>query len=335
MKYLNKPGWNAIAFAMAVSIPLIAYVDVATGRDFSLSAFYLIPISLIAWIWGPVAGIASALVSAAAGVVTDDLLAKLWRPRLWIVFFNEIVRAAIFVAFAGMTASARRALSRARYQERERARANAELRAFNYAVAHHLRAPVRACRAAVAGLPQDLSDRIESNARRMEDMIDGLLAMARIGETEFRRVDVDLSELARHVAVELGEEQPDLRVDCRIQSGVRARGDRELLRLLMRRLFDNAWKFTSRASSPMIEFGTQDGRPPVYFVKDNGVGFDMRHADKLFQPFQRLHGRDEFPGLGVGLVVAERIVHRHGGRIWATGETGKGAGFYFTLAEDS
>jgi light-regulated signal transduction histidine kinase (bacteriophytochrome) len=143
---------------------------------------------------------------------------------------------------------------------------------------------------------------------------------------------VDLSALARTIVAQLGRSEPDRHVECVIAEGVTASADAALLRLVLENLLGNAWKFTSKQPAPRIEFGTVSSNGSVaYVVRDNGVGFDMAHASKLFGAFQRLHSATEFPGTGIGLATVQRIVHRHGGRVWASAEPGRGASFYFTL----
>jgi len=176
-------------------------------------------------------------------------------------------------------------------------------------------------------------------SQRMAQLIDDLLKLSRVTRGEMVREPVDLSRLACSVVEELRQEDPGRRVEVAIQPGVRAEGDGRLLRVVLENLFGNAWKFTSRCEQGRIEFGTaghaaldpgQAGRT-VYFVRDNGAGFDPAYAGKLFGVFQRLHPATEFPGTGIGLATVQRIIHRHRGRIWAEGAVNEGATFYFTL----
>jgi PAS domain S-box-containing protein len=222
-------------------------------------------------------------------------------------------------------------------------RTNKELETFSYAVAHDLRAPLRAidgfCQALVEDHSESLDesargylDRVRRNVQWMADMIDGLLGLSRLTRTPLDLTDVDLSTLAEETAAALRAAEPDRQIELIIESGISVQADPQLLRMLVGNLVENAWKFTGPHDRARIEFGVSrrpGGR--VFFVRDDGVGFDGRYVDKLFAPFQRLHRAEEFPGSGIGLATVDRIVRRHGGEIWAESELGRGATFYFTL----
>ena len=221
---------------------------------------------------------------------------------------------------------------------------NQELETFSYSVSHDLRAPIRSIDGFSAILEQDYGDRLDDRGRdclhrvraaaqRMYTLIDALLTLSRVTREEMRRDVIDLSALARSVATELQRTHPDRNVEFVIPPGVIGVGDGSLVRVVLENLIWNSWKFTSRQPAPRIEFGAIDqSGSTVYFVRDNGAGFDMTYADKLFGAFQRLHTTEEFPGTGIGLPTVQRIVRRHGGKVWAEGEVDKGAVFYFTLA---
>jgi signal transduction histidine kinase len=219
-----------------------------------------------------------------------------------------------------------------------------ELEAFSYTVAHDLRAPL----ARIDGFSQALleleSDRLDEEGKRylyrvrsgtqkMCRLVDDLLMLSRVTRTEVRRERVDLSAMFHSLAEELRQRDPEREAEFVIQPGVVAIGDAALLRSALFNLIDNAWKFTSRRPRARIEFGKfdRDGEP-VYFVRDDGAGFDPAAAGRMFQAFQRLHASSEFSGSGVGLATVDRIVKRHGGRMWAEGEVEKGAAFYLTLS---
>ncbi len=222
--------------------------------------------------------------------------------------------------------------------------ASRELEAFSYSVAHDLRAPLRG----MNGFAQLLLDRyggkldetgqdwlseIVLGARNMGALIDALLALARVSRGELRRKPVDLSALARQACEQLRAAEPHRSVDLAVAAGLHADVDPALARAALDNLLGNAWKFTGKVAHARVEFGeTERDAAKTFFVRDNGAGFDMAFAGKLFGPFQRLHGADEFQGTGIGLATVQRIVHRHGGRIWAEGRVGGGATFYFTLS---
>ncbi len=220
---------------------------------------------------------------------------------------------------------------------------NRELEAFSYSVSHDLRAPLRSIDGFSQALAEDYGEhldevahdylsRVRRAAQRMGMLIDDLLRLARITRAEMHRVPVDLSAMAKEVAADIITHRVYGEVQFKVQADLVVYGDPTLLRILLGNLLDNAWKYSSKIESPLIEFGStiEDGRT-VYFVRDNGAGFDMDYVGKLFGAFQRLHRADEFPGTGIGLATVKRIVHRHGGKIWAEGQLGKGAIFKFVL----
>jgi signal transduction histidine kinase len=223
--------------------------------------------------------------------------------------------------------------------------ANSELEAFSYSVSHDLRAPLRS----IDGFSQALQEsaearldpeekehlhRVRRAAQRMGELIDDLLELARVGRADLNRQRADLSAIGGRVADELRRSAPQRQVQVDIQQGLVAQADRRLSQIVLENLFDNAWKFTARVERPTIQFGClRSSNDVVYFVRDNGAGFDMAYAHKLFQPFQRLHRGAEFPGTGIGLATIRRVIERHGGRVWAEGGVDAGATVYFTLPE--
>jgi light-regulated signal transduction histidine kinase (bacteriophytochrome) len=221
--------------------------------------------------------------------------------------------------------------------------ANRELEAFSYSVAHDLRAPLRSIDGFSLALLEDCADLLDDNGRQhlrfvreaaqdMSELIDGLLGLSRVTRSDLRREAVDLGELARNIFAQLRRAMPDRAVETIVGDDLAVDGDVRLLRGVLENLIGNAWKFTRDRAPARIELGaTQQGRERVYFVRDNGAGFDMTYAGKLFGAFQRLHSATEFEGTGIGLATVQRIVHRHGGRIWAESKVDHGATFFFTL----
>jgi len=232
-------------------------------------------------------------------------------------------------------------------QVAERTRAlegtNAELESFSYSVSHDLRAPLRAIHGFARILTEDhkaqldpeaqrLLGVIDQNTKRMGQLIDDLLAFSRLGRKELETRHVDMRELARGVAEDVQRTEGERRLTIRVEELPPAQGDRALLRQVVSNLVQNAAKFSRGKPAAQIDVGFQpNGNENVYYVKDNGAGFDPRYADKLFGVFQRLHQAEEFEGTGVGLAIVKRIVQRHGGRVWAESKVDEGATFYFTL----
>ncbi|MCE1196695.1 ATP-binding protein [bacterium] len=228
-----------------------------------------------------------------------------------------------------------------RTQELEEA--NQALESFAYSVSHDLRAPLRALEGFSSLLEEEAApalddaarhylDRIRRNAAKMSQLIDDLLRLSRVGRQSLDRVEIDFTAMARAVAEDIAAQYPGRTVSLRIQEGMAARADKALLEVALGNLLGNAWKFTSSSPGAVIKVQSVDsGGETIYSVADNGVGFDMAYSQKLFTPFQRLHDEREYAGSGIGLSLAQRIVARHGGKIWAQAEPGKGATFFFTL----
>lgn len=263
------------------------------------------------------------------------------RPRCYISIRHDIT--------AQKTAEAEvKELNReleARVQERtaQLQTINKELEAFSYSVSHDLRTPLRSIDGFSNLVLQTKADQLDEEgkeylglvraaAQRMAELIDDLLDLSRLSRTEVRKESLDLSKMANDIIALLQRQQPDRTLNVFIAEGLYAEGDPNLMRVALQNLLENAWKFTSETEKGTIEFAsTQKNGKVVYYIRDNGAGFDMAYSGKLFGAFQRLHDEEEFPGTGVGLATVLRIIHRHGGHIWAEGEVGKGATFYFTV----
>jgi light-regulated signal transduction histidine kinase (bacteriophytochrome) len=232
---------------------------------------------------------------------------------------------------------------RVRQRTAELEATNKELEAFNYSVSHDLRGPLRGIDGFSRALLEDYASTLGSTAKgyleriisasgRMGELIDDLLELSRLSRVPLRQQPVHLSDIARSIVEQLGENEPHRQATVRIEEGLVAVGDARLLTVVLENLLENAWKFTAKQMDAQLEVGSfQQDDQRVFFVRDNGAGFDMTYANKLFVPFQRLHDQEEFKGTGIGLATVQRIIQRHDGRIWADGEVGKGATFYFTL----
>jgi light-regulated signal transduction histidine kinase (bacteriophytochrome) len=223
------------------------------------------------------------------------------------------------------------------------AAANKELEAFSYSVSHDLRAPLRSIDGFSQAVLEDYGDRLDTTAKehlhrvraaavRMAGLIDDLLKLSRVTRAELRKELTDLTAMAKSIAKTLEETEPARNVEFSIGEGLTVEADSRLLRVVMENLFGNAWKYTSRHDHARIELG-QDHKngQSVFYVRDDGAGFDPRYADRLFGAFQRLHGVKDFPGTGIGLATVQRIIRRHGGNIWAEADIEKGATFYFSI----
>ena len=223
---------------------------------------------------------------------------------------------------------------------------NEELESFSYSVAHDLRAPLRSIDGFSLALLEDYADKLDDagkeflryvrdSTQHMARLIDDLLALSRVTRGELDRTETDVSSIAHGVVARLARASPDRRVDVLVADGLIADCDHRLLTIVFENLIGNAWKFTGKRTDARIEIGATGETPRTYSVRDNGAGFDMSYAQKLFGVFQRLHSAAEFEGTGIGLVTVQRIIRRHGGRIWAESAVGRGATFYFTLGDSA
>ena len=286
----------------------------------------------------------------AEGLVEDYPLSIRHRSgRVIEVLYNASVFRNQAGEVEGVFAAARDITERKRLEDSLRQRtlelenSVAELETFSYSVSHDLRAPLRSIDGFSQILLEDYRDKVDAEGRdflrrirnasqNMAQLIDALLQLSRVMRSELRRESVDLSVLALSTAAMIQKAEPARQVRFRVVNGLQAGGDRRLLGVALQNLLQNAWKFSARNPEPTVEFGTtqKDGKT-AYYVCDNGIGFDMAYVDKLFTPFQRLHAREQFEGTGIGLATVQRIIKRHGGKVWAEGTVGKGATFYFTL----
>lgn len=229
-----------------------------------------------------------------------------------------------------------------RYAEKLKA-ANIELEAFSYSISHDLRSPIRSIDGFAKLLKDEFEDklndkqkdyfnRIRKSSQKLSELLDDMQRLFNVTKAIFNRDTVNLSSLVKSVAKSLKENNPQRLVEFIVKDGISVKGDETMLKIIIVNLMENALKFTKDREKAVIEFGVINSNTDIiYFIKDNGIGFDQQYSDKLFEPFQRLHTDETIRGTGIGLSIVERIIRRHGGRIWAEGEKGKGATFYFTL----
>ncbi len=277
-------------------------------------------------------------VRAAMPATSDDL-------AFLVQSFNEMLEQ---IQLRDRALEESRGILEQRVQERtaELTAANKEMEAFSYTVAHDLRGALQHI-SNVVFLLQSMLDaearpelrefvlKLDESTQRMSGLIEDLLNLSRATSTPLHRTAVDLGAVAESIFAALKADQPDRQVKCTVSNCPRAIADEGLIRVVLQNLLGNAWKYTAKVKDAEIEFGcTEESGRTVYFVRDNGAGFDPRYSDRLFLPFQRLHSQSEFPGTGIGLTTTYRIVERHGGQIWAKSEVGKGAAFYFTLPDE-
>jgi signal transduction histidine kinase len=349
---LFHPKKRTVLFEAVLLLLFIGWIDYFTSVEMSLAAFYWIPVAIVTWFhratWGyafSIAGVAFAVGTDIAGGLAHshpfflcwDIATRLLSSIIFVWMLSTIKTLYAETQRATQLEVALKS-SRAAYQE---------LQAFSYVISHNLRSPLRAIEGYCHVLLEEHSSSLDAQGReyvcnlqassyKMAALIKGLLELAEFSGGDLHPEEIDVSGLARSVAEELRLQQPARSVAFDCASGITGRADRKLLRVALEQLLGNAWKFTRRQSLPRISFGRilNAGRV-VYFVQDNGVGFNMVNRDHLFSPFQSVHKAGEFEGLGMGLTIVERIVHRHGGKIWAEGAETQGATFYFTLEGQS
>ena len=321
---------------------LLGVADYITG-DFSLSLFYFLPIAIALWFIGKRAGFLISMLCSAELFIADQLVAPEYVSIVSIRSWNALMEVCLLLLTGYLLSKVKTEMEYTMQKSIELEDANRELEAFNYTVAHDLRKPLTAINGYCQLIREMYGDKLDEKCNgyiheaydgtlSMNRLIDALLNFSRMGHVEPRREALDLSAMAHEVAAELKLAEPARRVTFLIADGVGAEGDAPLLRVVLDNLLGNALKYTGMREEAVIEFGTTEvDKKPAYYVRDNGAGFDMADANKLFIPFQRLPGASACRGFGIGLATVERIIRRHSGKVWADGETGKGAKFYFTL----
>lgn len=338
----RRPRWLlwVVYTLLASAIGVINYLT----RDASIGLFHIVPIFLAVWTLGGPAGIFIAVLSGIDLVIVNSLLApgaiSIFSVRSW----NTLMESMFLILIGNILTLLKKELDQKKKYAEELEAANQELDAFNYSAAHDLRRPLNNisgyCQYILShakALDQESREyvtKIYGSTGNMGQLINALLNFSSLSKSEIKPETVNLSEIARSIAVDLQRGDPDRKVQLQMAEGVECTGDPRLLRVVLENLLGNAWKFSKNTQVTQIEFGIgeRDGEA-FYFISDNGVGFDMAYAHKLFKPFQRLHGITEFTGTGIGLASVQRIINRHGGRVWVESSLEKGSTFYFTLTE--
>ena len=352
LKYIGSLSRPALIISGLVFAILLGYIDYLTGPDLSFIIFYLIPIALVTWFAGRSSGILISIVSAIIWIISD-IMVKSSYPHFLIPYWNTVVEFSVFFLVVYIFSMLKTVLAREeelnirlKQNIQKITDLNKELETFNYSVSHDLRAPL----VVIGGFTKrllkkysiNLDDKgreelniIQENVQRMSQLIDDLLAFSRSERQEIKYEVVDMGKLAKNIVAELKELTPEKTlIDVKDMPSVH--GDRMMLHQVLYNLVSNAAKFTRHKETAIIEIGCRVGKDEhIYYVKDNGAGFDMKSVDKLFGVFQRLHRSDEFEGTGIGLAIVKRTINRHGGRVWAEGKIDEGATFYFTLPADN
>jgi len=324
---------------------LVGAADYGTG-DFSLSLFYFVPIAVASWFIGFRTANYIAFVCSAELFIINLIVVPEKGMFVSFRFWNALMEGCFLFLTAYLMSKLRIEMDRSRQRSIALEAVNLELESFSYSVSHDLRSPLVWIGGYCHSILQHQGDRLDDRYReylieacrglqRMEKLIEALLGLSKISKDKLTPETVDLSNIARSVADQLVLSEPERQVTFQISDGVACCGDPNLLRIVLDNLLGNAWKYAREQVHTIIEFGTlSDGERITYFIRDNGVGFDMTIADDLFIPFQRLHDSDRFEGHGIGLATVKRAIDRHNGEIWAESSEGNGATFYFTLGDE-
>jgi signal transduction histidine kinase len=348
LKYLGSLSKSLLIISGLVFTVLLGFIDYLTGPDLSFTTFYLIPVALVTWFAGKGPGILISLVSAITWMVSDFMVKSSYSHFL-IPYWNMIVEFSISFLVVYIFSTLKTVLRREEELNRKLRQniqqitdLNKELETFNHTISHDLRTPLIVIGGFAKRLLKHYSGNlddtgreelniIQDNAQRMSRLIDDLLAFSRSERQQIKSEIVDMSKIAKKIVEELKVLTPE-KTSIYIRDIPIVYGDPVMLRQVLYNLITNAIKFTKYKEKAIIEIGcTIQKGEQIYYVKDNGSGFDMKYADKLFGVFQRLHKGEEFEGTGIGLTIVQRIVTRHGGRVWAEGKVGEGATFYFSL----
>jgi signal transduction histidine kinase len=347
-KYLGSLSKSSLIISGLVFTILLGYIDYVTGPDLSFVIFYLIPTALVTWFAGKGPGILISIVSAVTWIVSD-FMAKSQYSHFFIPYWNMVIECSVFFLVVYVFSALKTVLAREeelnlklKQNIQKITDLNKELEMFNHTVSHDLRTPLIVIGGFAKRLQKKYSGNLDDTAReelniiqentqRMSRLIDDLLAFSRSERQQIKSEVVDMSKIAKTIVEEL-KVLTSGKTSIYIKDIPVVYGDPIMLRQVLYNLITNAIKFTKYKEKAIIEIGcTIDNNEHNYYVKDNGSGFDMKYADKLFGVFQRLHNSEEFEGTGIGLTIVQRIVNRHGGRVWAEGKIDEGATFYFSL----
>jgi signal transduction histidine kinase len=347
LKYLGSLAKSSLIISGLVFTILLGYIDYLTGPDLSFIIFYVIPIALVTWFAGKWPGILISIVSAIAWIVSD-FMAKSPYSHFLIPYWNMVIECSVFFLVVYIFSTLKTVLAREeelniklKQNIQQITDLNKELEMFNHTVSHDLRTPLIVIGGFAKRLQKKYSGNlddtgreelniIQENTQRMSRLIDDLLAFSRSERQQIKSEVVDMNSLAKKIVEELEFLTPE-KTSIYIKDIPTVYGDPIMLHQVLYNLISNAIKFTKYKEKAIIEIGCTIKDEHIYYVKDNGTGFDMKYADKLFGVFQRLHKSEEFDGTGIGLTIVQRIVKRHGGRVWAEGKIGEGAIFYFSL----
>lgn len=342
---IRKPNQTILIIISMCTFAIVLFTDIFTQLIYTHWLFYILPLLIIYPAENPVATYIVLSMSAMA-LVTGQLFSSTNISYENIHMISAINRLTGFFVLLLFTIIINKLIEARKHYQRvsdELAYSNRELESFSYSAAHDLKAPLRALKGFSGILVEDhksgldneaqmLLGRINSGTEKMSRLIDDMLFLSKVASRAITPQEVNLSQIAHSIIDDFKTREPNRKAEVMIKEELRARADPDLIRIALTNLLGNAWKFSSRKEVSQIQFGCKNGKETkVFFIKDNGSGFDMANSSRLFEPFKRLHSDSEFPGTGIGLSIVKRIIIRHGGKIWAMAEVDKGAVFYFTL----
>jgi light-regulated signal transduction histidine kinase (bacteriophytochrome) len=342
---IRKPKQFFLILLAACSTIIVFIADILTPLGYAAWLFYTLPI-LITYLTNSARVTYLFLFVGAIALFIGfnySPIHTVYENYRYISFFNRSTGLLVLVVFTVIITKLMQVSKHYKSLSNELVLLNKELESFSFSAAHDLKAPLIAMNGFGNILVENYSDALDNQGRdylkrivagsdRMTSIIDDMLILSKISLQEIKVQDVNISEIATSIIEEMKAVSPERKVDVHIHPGLKCRADSHLIRIALTNLLANAWKYTSKNETTEIEIGfTTSKGEGTFYVKDNGSGFDMKNADKLFEPFKRLHTEKEFPGTGIGLSIVDRIIRRHNGCIWGKGEIGKGATFYFSL----